>query len=431
MVPGSSLGGGATFHILSYHMSIFEKYNTNPSYSTAADLAEHFYSNGMHEIASLFAARALKFYSGKEFLPECIKAVEILSISGFYSKDEKLKKLGHEAAEMLSLAAKIPAQNNELARKNLMFYTKRLDEIAKIERSRELKIPLKENWNALNPSVVMHKGKLLVIQRTVNYTIIDGVYHTPNNAPITTENWLLEIDQDTFDIVDAKRIYHPVDWPSPVYGEVLGFEDCRATTIGDQLWISATIREASGRGMCEIVTAKVMPSFSGEYILAHWNIQNHIRPDHHQKNWMPIINHGDYRFIYATYPTTLLNSEMGHITIPATKEFECSNHRGGSQVIFFEDGWLCLTHEVEYTGRIRNYLHRFVYFDRNFKIRRVSDRFKMSSCPIDFVAGMCWSNDLRGTLIISAGVNDNSSWLFEISSAEVSRLLDKKKFDNL
>lgn len=412
-------------------MIIFQKYNDIPSYSTAADLAEHFYSNGMHELASHFAVRALKLYGGKEFLPECIKAVEILSISGFYSKDERIKQLGHEAAEMLSLAAKIPSHSNELARKNLMFYTKRLDEIAKVERTRELKIPLKENWNALNPSVVMHAGKLLVVQRTVNYTIIDGVYHTPKNAPITTENWLLEIDQETLDIVSAKRIYHPVDWPSPVYGEVLGFEDCRATTIGDQLYISATVREASSRGMCEIVTAKVLPNSTGEYILADWVIQNHIRPDQHQKNWMPIINHGDYRFIYATYPTTLLNSELGHLTLPATKEFECSNHRGGSQAIFFDDGWLCLTHEVEYTGRIRNYLHRFVYFDRNFKISKVSDRFKMSSRPIDFVAGMCWSNDHRGTLIISAGINDNSSWLFEISSKEVLRLLNQTKLSDL
>jgi len=410
-------------------MSIFEKYNQNPSYSTAADIAEHFYSKGMHELASLFAARSIELRHNNIILPDCLKAAEILSISAFYCNDTRIKKLGHEAAEAISTSAKIPYQNVDLARKNLMFYTKRLDEIAKVKRCKELSMPLKDNWNALNPSVVRFNEGLYVVQRTVNYTIINGIYHTPNNAPITTENWLLEIDESNFDIISSKRIHQPHDWPAPVYHEVLGFEDCRATTINGALHISSTIREASKEGMCEIVTAKVVEDSDGKLYLADWKIQNHIRPDLHQKNWMPIINSDEYKFIYTVGPTTLLDMQMNHKTLVASQEFECYNHRGGSQVIPFNNGWLCITHEVEYTGKIRNYLHRFVYFDRNFVISAVSDRFKISAFPIDFVAGMCYSADNK-SLIISSGIQDNSSWLIEVSVEEVIRLLHKSNLIN-
>jgi predicted GH43/DUF377 family glycosyl hydrolase len=404
-------------------VDIFEKYNSDPCAATATQIANHFYISGQHQLAALFALKAVEHHSKVKstLLPDCAKALEILSISSFYTKPD-IKKVGHLAAEMLSTSPSVDWDTVSLARKNLVFYTKQLYEIAEVTRKKKLEIPLKHWWVLLNPSVVTWNDELYLVQRSTNYRIIDGAYITPNNDPITTENWLLSLDKHTLDIKSIDQIHEPDNWPAPLYKDVIGIEDCRAAVFDGELRISATVRELNQQGMCQILTGSILKNEDRTEIV-NWKIQNHIRPEQHQKNWMPIIDHPEYRFVYLTDPTVVIDHSMNLKALPERRRiYDCTNHRGGSQVIPFDDGWLCITHEVEFDGRVRNYVHRFVQFSKEFQITHVSERFKLSEHGIEFVAGLTWNHD-NTSLIISAGIRDCESWLIEVRAQEVERLL--------
>ena len=110
-----------------------------------------------------------------------------------------------------------------------------------------------------------------------------------------------------------------------------------------------------------------------------------------EKNWAPII-HGDgdeLRFMHRlgevvdTDGVTLIKHDTG---------LAADHISGSSQVIPFESGWLLVSHEARNLpgSHLRYYYHRFAYFDRDFRLCKLSRPFVFEDKQIEFCAGLCW-----------------------------------------
>jgi predicted GH43/DUF377 family glycosyl hydrolase len=102
------------------------------------------------------------------------------------------------------------------------------------------------------------------------------------------------------------------------------------------------------------------------------------------------------------------------------------NIRGGSQVIPWEDGYLCLNHitylfKSELQRKNARYRHVFTKFDKDFKIQKVSKEFSFMEGEIEFACGMAQLND---DLLITFGFQDNASFLLKTPKKIVESLLN-------
>ena len=89
----------------------------------------------------------------------------------------------------------------------------------------------------------------------------------------------------------------------------------------------------------------------------------------------------------------------------------------------FDDGWICLTHEVAMIDTWnRRYLHRFVRFDRAFRVAAITEPFRFTDEPIEFAAGLA-HDAARDALLASFGVQDARAMMATIDAAAVRRAL--------
>ena len=143
--------------------------------------------------------------------------------------------------------------------------------------------------------------------------------------------------------------------------------------------------------------------------------------DKPQKNWMPILGRPS-QFLYLCDPTTVIDcaaeKTVERLRI-ADLDQNLTELRGGSQVIPYGDGWLCLVHEVVYVpGRV--YLHRFVRLTEKIEIRSISEPFYFERKGIEFAAGLARDGD---RLVASFGVNDASAHLAFFDADNVDQMM--------
>lgn len=182
-------------------------------------------------------------------------------------------------------------------------------------------------------------------------------------------------------------------------------------------------------------------------------IDVHVQPSNRlEKNWMPLVDGHDLRFIYGLKPTTIVTrySDELHACLPAAADLPLANGslRGGSQVIPYDDGdaaygqrsdhYLCVAHQV-HEGRV--YTHRLVLLDKFLQVERMSKPFVFSVAPrvtkpddapwmasggrrdpIEFCAGLC---EWEGKFVLSYGIGDKSSYLAIVDPETVREMLAK------
>jgi tetratricopeptide (TPR) repeat protein len=262
--------------------------------------------------------------------------------------------------------------------------------------------PPKKNRRAMNPSICVHDGELWCVVRTVNYWVKGRRYGILDEDGITrTENYLGLFRRDGR--LTGMRRMRDLDRS---YQEPLGYEDVRLASVGGKLVGSATVcdkkdtkirRVASLKfGGGDVVRARVQPNFQK-----------------HEKNWMPFDRDGKLVWIYSLDPTVILPTG-----IKRSCPFRLEHLRGGA-VTEFEDGYLCVTHEVvdEVDGRI--YLHRFVRLDERFNVTAVSPAFVFDHYGIEFAAGLVVDG---GKIVVSFGIEDKQAWILRVDVGEVESM---------
>ena len=410
-----------------------QDFNDDPSLATIDHCWLQAGERELHHSAMLFGRIALSIRKKQvktetDLLPEATRLLHQLSISGYYTNSENDRKIARWAADLLCVHPAVESIYQETARSNQLYYAHQIDSICTVNHRIELKYKLDLGWSPTNPSITLWNDEYWMIQRTVNYVINDqGHYITKNNAPIRTRNFLVRLNS-SLSVTKFKEIQVPDNWGAPVWDLVEGFEDCRLFVKNDELWCSATVREKHPTGLCEIYIMRIdRPEADNPQFADPMHIPGPY-PQKHQKNWMPLTPVAEPHFMYSADPTIIIDKNS-RILVTKRSNIAADNFRGGGQIIGFNNGYLSIIHEsIDRSGGLREYIHRFVWFDENFQLSSISPRFKINGARIEFAAGITL-NPTEDRIVISYGANDGTSWLMDLDAESVKQCLSIKSHE--
>jgi glycosyltransferase involved in cell wall biosynthesis len=394
------------------------------------DLAKFYREKGMNDASLLFSEAGLAIKRPGEdilFLEDFVYTAglqEEFSIAANYARDPVRKDRGFSACNWLALNREIPARSRLLAWSNLYFYVHPLGTSLPSFTTRPVEFTVPNGYRPSNPSVARLGEQILLVLRTVNFTMTDdGQYEGPDGGPVHTRNFLLRLD-DGLDTQSSAEILSPIDMPDPSFDLVLGFEDLRLFSWRGELWCNACIRELTPEGWCEQVLARIDNHGSEVCRLTDWRVLQPEGDRLHQKNWMPQVSGERLQFIYSCDPTRVVE-ESARTIIETSPAVAAPRFRGGSQLIPFDGGYLALIHEVNWreSDKRRYYWHRFVWFDETNRLRSVSRPFFFQKKGIEFAAGLAWHPDGH-RLLISYGVADEEAWIATVDAGEVRAVLE-------
>src|SRR5204862_471745 len=96
--------------------------------------------------------------------------------------------------------------------------------------------------------------------------------------------------------------------------------------------------------------------------------------------------------------------------------------RGSTPPIEFDEGYLLLVHEHVDNGQ-RNYMHRFLFLDKDFNIKKMSLPFIFMHKGIEYCCGMTIDHTEKN-LIMGLGIEDREAYLFITDLDTVRTLLE-------
>jgi predicted GH43/DUF377 family glycosyl hydrolase len=225
-------------------------------------------------------------------------------------------------------------------------------------------------------------------------------------------------------IVDTKALDVKPLW------EFIGLEDARLVYWDNKLFLTGVRRDTTTNGQGRMELSEIV------YENNTWKEISRQRlpapngdSSYCEKNWMPII---DQPFTYVKWsnPTEVaLYSPTDKTTVTKIltkyQQLNTRDLRGGSQVIPYKDHYLAITHEVDLfnseAGRKNaTYRHRFILWDKDFNLLRVSPLFDFMDGSVEFVCGMTEYND---QILITFGFQDNAAYLLSCNKSTINNLL--------
>jgi len=281
-----------------------------------------------------------------------------------------------------------------------------------------------------NPTIYINKiGEIFVNLRNLNYVLYhseNGVFehswgplcylHQENDQRLVTNNILCKLDEN-FNIKDSKIIDTTFLDENPMW-EFVGLEDGRLVEWDDKLFLSGVRRDTTVNGvgrmeLSEIVYKKDKLIEKSRLRIPAPGIDN----SYCEKNWMPVLNK-KYTYVKWTNPTEVVevnpeDKTCKTIVLNEYKKLETGDLRGGSQLLFLNDNYLAIVHEVNLysseAGRKNAiYTHRFVVWNKDFEIIEISDSFSFMGAKIEFCCGMA---DYKDKLLITFGFQDNAAYI--------------------
>jgi hypothetical protein len=294
-----------------------------------------------------------------------------------------------------------------------------------------------------NPSVLVINNKIIVNIRNVNYTLYHSelnrfehiwgplsYVHPENDMHLRTTNYIAELNED-LDIVHYTKIdTSKFDTYQPQW-DFVGLEDCRLVQWNNKIYVCGVRRDLDTIGTGRMELSEIVFDGSEVREVSRYRIPG-PPPDKEycMKNCTPILDK-PFHLLKWTNPTALMKFDVSG---KETELFETSPYvsmkndlRGGSQVIPFNDGYLTLSHETDLYQSEQNkkdatYRHRFVYWDRNFKLQKISKLFSFMNAKIEFCCGMVEHNN---NLLITFGVQDNASYILKVSKSLVESFINE------
>ena len=288
-----------------------------------------------------------------------------------------------------------------------------------------------------NPSIYNDNGRILVNLRNINYTLYHSekkkyehhwgplVYiHPENDLRLRTWNYMCEMDENM-----QINWYHKIDttkFPDKELWEFVGLEDARIVRWGGKLYICGVRRDTTtnGQGRMELSEIEIVDNKVKEINQYRIPVPGNDLGDetsYCEKNWMPVLDM-PFHFVKWTNGTEVVkyNIETGlteQVVVKGWRDLGCIDLRGGSQVIPMGKYRLALNHET-YLFRSPadrkdgTYRHRFIVWDQDWNIVKVSRQFAFMNAEVEFAVGMCEYGD---DYLITFGYQDNGAYLLRVS----------------
>ena len=318
--------------------------------------------------------------------------------------------------------------------RNQKFYMSNLD----IKSKKEIKIKCEDNYVAMNPSIIKTEKGYLMNYRTSNFGLKPGgvYYCRTSDGIINTINYILELNKD-LEVLSKREVIDISKIKLYNVRPIKGLEDLIIFNHREDLWGTCTLLDVNDKGVPQIGLCKLELN-EDKYLIKIKRPFKLIQENRPEKNWLPFSHQDELKLIYGYTPIEIRtpselddsveNLESKSIITHET-ELNFERFRGSAGPIKFELGWLVVIHEVSWNfDNSRVYTHRFVYFNENFEITKLSEPWYFESHGIEFCRSMCESHNPE-EIIITCGLRDEEAWCYIIEKDKILKMLkDLKHF---
>ena len=292
-----------------------------------------------------------------------------------------------------------------------------------------------------NPSVYNDNGKIIVNLRNINYTLYHAernkyenhwgplVYiHPENDMHLRTWNYLCEMDEN-MRIKSYSKI-DTTDFPDQELWEFVGLEDCRIVRWDNKLYVSGVRRDLDTKGTGRMEICEIQFVNNEVKQISQFRIPTPVDKNSYcEKNWMPITDL-PYHYVKWTNGTEVVRIDpetqtCEQICLKNWRDLNCADLRGGSQLIPFGEYRMCIVHETflynsEAGRKDGTYRHRFVIWDKDWNIVKISPQFSFMGAKIEFCCGLTPYQD---DYLMTFGFQDNAAYLLRVSKETVKNFI--------
>ena len=291
-------------------------------------------------------------------------------------------------------------------------------------------------------------GDVLANIRHVHYTLYHSEFNQKfyckwgalsylnpeDDVVLKTGNYLCRLDPKTLEVLTHQKIDTSTFDIDPVWTFV-GLEDARVMKWDNILYVCGVRRDIKPDGegrmeLCEIDwDADKCAEISRDRISP---------PNEHtylEKNWAAIIDM-PYHFVRWANPLEVvkINPEECSSEVVVSKDDKLHlprGLRGSSQVIPLnsEGDRVTITHEVDFFhhpgyNKDAYYYHRFIVWDRDWNLKRLSAPFSFMDTRIEFNTGLAIQGD---DFLITYGYQDNAAYALRMPIS----LLDELEWETI
>ena len=292
-----------------------------------------------------------------------------------------------------------------------------------------------------NPSVYNDNGKIIVNLRNINYTLYHAeknkyenhwgplVYiHPENDMHLRTWNYLCELDENMR--IQKYFKIDTTDFPDQELWEFVGLEDCRIVRWENKLYLSGVRRDLDTKGTGRMEICEIQFVNNEVKQISQFRIPTPVDKNSYcEKNWMPITDL-PYHYVKWTNGTEVVRIDpetqtCEQICLKNWRDLNCADLRGGSQLIPFGEYRMCIVHETflcnsEAGRKDGTYRHRFVIWDKDWNIVKISPQFSFMGAKIEFCCGLTPYQD---DYLMTFGFQDNAAYLLRVSKETVKNFI--------
>jgi hypothetical protein len=256
---------------------------------------------------------------------------------------------------------------------------------------------------------------------------------------LKTDNYVCKLNPNTLYIEEYKQVDFTKNNIPPIWN-FHGLEDARIFKWDDKLYLCGVRRDtkSDGEGRMELSEIEYIDGVPTEIS------RNRINPptqSYLEKNWMPILDM-PYHFVKWTTPLEIVKVniedktkekvEKGKIDVVSSSVVISNNFnfkkprdlRGSSQVIPFGEHRIAILHECDFWKnengfKDANYYHRFILWDKEWNVVKITKPFKFMDARIEFNCGLAQKGD---DFLITYGYQDNAAYVLRMPTKVLNQL---------
>lgn len=299
---------------------------------------------------------------------------------------------------------------------------------------KQLILPSNETggMGTMNPSIFVDEDKIFVNIRALNYILYHSesqrFYHLygplqyihPDADPrLRTYNYIVELDNDLNILWHSKIDTTKLD-TEPLW-DFVGLEDGRLFKVNGKYYLAGVRRDTTPNGQGRMELSEILIQDKKAIEIDRIRIPAPgLNDSYCEKNWVIVLDKEPFTFVKWHHPVEIVqykNNETKQLSLTHSNFMFGADLRGGSQVIPFEDGYLSVTHETylfnsELGNKNARYRHRFVFYDKNLKVTKVSKNcWSFMDSEIEFCCGIAIKDN---NILISFGFQDNSAFILKM-----------------